>query len=112
MVGNDKNKFPHELLLTNRQVLSLHKSFANKSSADIKYPIIKNDTIRWIFQQITWSITKNRINIKKNVIKPLAKNVLASSGLTAAASAEHAGIRKKKYQDQEIVILYLLRIQH
>ena len=49
MVGNDKNKFPHELLLTNRQVLSLHKSFANKSSADIKYPIMKNDTIRWIF---------------------------------------------------------------
>ena len=38
MIGNsdDKINFPHELLLTNRQVANLHKAFANNSSADIK----------------------------------------------------------------------------
>ena len=37
MVGNsdDETNFPHKLLLTNRQVASLHKAFANKSSTDI-----------------------------------------------------------------------------
>ena len=38
MVGNsdDKTNFPHELLLTNRQVANLRKAFANNSSTDIK----------------------------------------------------------------------------
>ena len=38
MVGDsgDKTNFPHELLLTNRQVANLHKAFADKSSTDIK----------------------------------------------------------------------------
>ena len=31
-----KINFPHELLLTNRQVLNFHKVFANKSSTNIK----------------------------------------------------------------------------
>ena len=37
-IGNsgDNNSFPHELLLTNRQVASLRKSFANHLSTDIK----------------------------------------------------------------------------
>ena len=37
-VGNsdDKTNFPHELLLTNRQVANLRKAFANNSSNDIK----------------------------------------------------------------------------
>ena len=38
MVGdsNDKINFPHELLLTNRQVANLRKTFANYLSTDIK----------------------------------------------------------------------------
>ena len=38
MIGNsdDKTDFPHELLLTNRQVANLRKAFANHTSADIK----------------------------------------------------------------------------
>ena len=38
MVGdsNDKINFPHELLLTNRQVANLRKAFANYLSTDIK----------------------------------------------------------------------------
>ena len=38
MIGNsdDKSNFPHELLLTNKQVANHRKSFTNNSSADIK----------------------------------------------------------------------------
>ena len=38
MIGNsnDGTNFPHELLLTNRQVANLRKAFANNSSIDIK----------------------------------------------------------------------------
>ena len=37
MIGNNETNFPHELLLTDRQVSNLRKSFANNSSADIKF---------------------------------------------------------------------------
>ena len=39
MIGdsNDKTNFPHELLLTDRQVSSIRKAFANNSSADIEF---------------------------------------------------------------------------
>ena len=36
MIGNNETNFPHKLLLTEKQVSSLRKSFANNSSADIK----------------------------------------------------------------------------
>ena len=38
MVGNsnDNTNFPHELLLTNRQVENIRKAFANHLSTDIK----------------------------------------------------------------------------
>ena len=36
-VSNDKGNFPHELLLTNRQVSSIRKTFGNNSSVDIKF---------------------------------------------------------------------------
>ena len=51
MIGdsNDKTNSPHELLLTDRQVSSIRKTFSNNSSADIfKNSIIKNDTVRRI----------------------------------------------------------------
>ena len=39
MVGNldDEINFPHKLFLTNRQTLSLRKSFNNHTSVDIKF---------------------------------------------------------------------------
>ena len=36
MIGDHESNFPHKLLLTNRQVANLRKTFANKSSTDIK----------------------------------------------------------------------------
>ena len=39
MVGNsdDEANFPHKLLLTNRQILSLRKAFNNLTSANIRF---------------------------------------------------------------------------
>ena len=36
MIGDDETNFPHKLLLTNRQVANLRKSFPNNLSTDIK----------------------------------------------------------------------------
>ena len=39
MIGDSKDEanFPHELLLTDRQVSSICKAFSNNSSVDIKF---------------------------------------------------------------------------
>ena len=55
MIGDSNNKtnFPHEVLLTGRQVSSIRKPFANNSPVDIKFSknsVIKNDTVRRIFR--------------------------------------------------------------
>ena len=34
---NDEANFPHELLLTDRQIYSIRKAFSNNSPADIKF---------------------------------------------------------------------------
>ena len=36
MIGDNETNFLHKLLLTNRQVANLRKSFSNHSTADIK----------------------------------------------------------------------------
>ena len=36
MIRDNEVNFPHELLLTNRQIANLHKAFANYLSTDIK----------------------------------------------------------------------------
>ena len=36
MVGDDETRFPHKLVLTNRQVGNLRKTFATESSTDVK----------------------------------------------------------------------------
>ena len=36
-VSNDETNFPHKLLLTDTQVLRLHKAFANNSSTNKNY---------------------------------------------------------------------------
>ena len=48
MIGdsNDKTNFSHELLLTNRQVSSIHKAFANNSSVDFKFSKAQLSKIR------------------------------------------------------------------
>ena len=36
MIGDDENNFAHKLLLTNRQVVNLRKTFADNSWTDTK----------------------------------------------------------------------------
>ena len=66
MIGhsNDKTNFPHELLLTSRQVSCIRKAFANNSSVDINFSKTQlSKMIHRIFRKITCSFTKNRITI-------------------------------------------------
>ena len=84
MIGdsNDKGNFPHKLLLTDRQVSSIRKAFANNSSVDIKFSKT----------QLLGPLLKTGLPL---IITPLAKSVLIPLELTAAASAADAGIHKK-----------------
>ena len=98
MIGNNETSFPHELLLTNRQVASLSKAFANYLSTDIKLsktPISKMIQSGVFLGRLLGPLLKTGLSLMKNVIKSLAKNVLISLGLTAAASAADTGIHKK-----------------
>ena len=97
MIGNSDN-FPHKLLLTDRQVENLRKSFVNYSSTDIKLSktqfskIIKSEGF---LGRILGPLLKTGLFLMKIVIQPLAKSVLIPLGLTAAASAADAEIYKK-----------------
>ena len=44
--SNDNSNFPHELLLTNRQVANIRNAFTNHSSIDIKFRGIFRKFIR------------------------------------------------------------------
>ena len=100
MIGDsdDKINFPHELLLTNRQVANLRQAFANKSSTDIKLSktqLYKMRQSGGFLGRLLGPLLKTRLPLIKDVIKPLVKSVLIPLGLTEAASAADAGIHKK-----------------
>ena len=92
MVGNsnDNTNFPHELLLTNRQVENTRKAFANHLSTDIK--LSKTQLSKMIqsgefLGRLLGPLLKTGLPLMKSVIKLLAKIFLIPLGLTAAASA-------------------------
>ena len=98
MIGNNETSFPHKFSLTNKQVSNLHKAFANYLLTDIK--LIKTQISTMIqsgefLGRLLGPILKSGLLLIKNVIKPLAKNILIPLGLTAAASTADTGIRKK-----------------
>ena len=100
MIGNsgDNTNFPHELLLTNRQVAIIRKAFANNLSTDIKFSkaqLSKMIQSGGFLAKLLGPLLKTGLPLMKSVIKPLAKSVLIPLGLTAAASAADAGIHKK-----------------
>ena len=100
MVGNsnDNTNFPHELLLTKRQVENIRKAFANHLSTDIKLSKTQLSKIiqsgGFLGRLLGPSLTTG-LSLMKSVIKPLAKSVLITLGLTAAAPEADAGIHKK-----------------
>ena len=100
IISNDETNFPHKLLLTDRQVSSLRKSFANNSSTDIE--LSKTQLSQMIqsgefLSRLLRPLLKTGLPLIKKVIKPLAKTIsaLIPLGLTAAASAADAGIHEK-----------------
>ena len=91
MIGHsdDKINFAHELLLTNRQVANLRKVFANSSLTDIKLSKIQLSKMiqsEGFLGRLLGPLLKTGLPLMKNVIKPLAKSVLVSLGLTPTAS--------------------------
>ena len=100
MIGdsNDQTNFPHELLLTDRQVSSIRKTIANNSLVDIKFSkaqLSKMIQSGGFLGKLLGPLLKTGLPLMKNVRTPLAKSVLVPLGLTAAASAADAGIHKK-----------------
>ena len=93
MIGNSNNKtnFPHKLLLTNRQILTLRKAFANHTSVDIKLPMAQLTKMqKGGFLKFLMPLLKSGLPLLKSIVKPLVM-----LDLTAAASATDAAINKK-----------------
>ena len=96
MVGdsNDNTNFPHELLLTNRQVANIRKAFDNLSSIDIK--LSKTQLSKMIQSGgFLGNLLGKLAGPLMKVAMPLAKNVLAPLGISAAMSAIDGSIKRK-----------------
>ena len=90
----DGNDLPHELLLTTRQKTKLRNAFNNNMSTDLK---LSKAQISKIIQSggFLGSLLSKLAGPLMKAAIPLAKNILAPLGITAAASAIDAGIQKK-----------------
>ena len=88
------NNLPYELLLTARQKTKLRNALNNNMSTDLKLSKAK---ISKIIQSggFLGSLLSKLAGPLMKVAIPLAKNVLAPLGITAAASA---GIQKKYWK--------------
>ena len=85
------NNLPHESLLAKRQKTKLRDAFENNMPSDIKLSRISKILPSGGF--LAPSLSKLAGPLMK-VAVPLAKNILGSLGITAAASAIDAGIQK------------------
>ena len=82
--------------MTTRQKTKLRNTFNNNISTDLK---LSKAQISKIIQSggFLGSLLSKLAGLLMKVAIPLAKNVLAPLGITAAASAIDAGIKKKKH---------------
>ena len=94
MIGNsdDETNIPDKLLLTNRQVTTLRKAFANHTSTNVK--LSKTQLSKMIqsggfLGRLLGLLLRTGLPLMKSVIQPLAKSVL-----TAAAAAADEEIYK------------------
>ena len=92
----DVKDMPHELLLTTRQKEKLKNALNSNTSTDIKLSKAK---ISKIIQSggFLGSLLSKLAGPLMKVAVPLAKNILAPLGITAAASAIDAGIQNKAH---------------
>ena len=87
----DKNDLPHKLFLTTRQRTKLRNAFNDNMSTELR---LSKSQISKIIQSEGFlkSVSTKLAGPLMKVAVPLAKNVLAPLGITAAASAIDAGI--------------------
>ena len=74
--SNDDYNFPHKLLLTNTQVLQLHKAFVNNSSVNIKLSktqLYKIGQSGGFLDRFLEPLLKTGLPLVKNVLKPYLK---------------------------------------
>ena len=90
----NKDETPHELLLTTRQNTKLRNAISNTLTTDIKLSKAQTKKIIQSGGFLGKSLSKLAGPLMK-VELPLAKNVLAPLGLTAAMSAIDGSIQKK-----------------
>ena len=90
----NKDELPHELLLTTRQNTKLRNAINNNLPTDIK---LSKAQIKKLIQSggFLGKLLSKLAGPLMKVAMPLAKNVLASLGLTAAMSAIDGSIQKK-----------------
>ena len=93
----NKNETPHKLLLTTRQNTKLRNALNNNSATDIK---LSKAQIKKIIQSggFLGKLLSKLAGPLMKVALPLAKNVLASLGLTAAMSAIDGRIQNKIHE--------------
>ena len=106
--SNDKNNFPHKLLLTNTHVSRLHKASANNSSANIKLSkthLHKIGESGGFLGRLLGLLLKPGLPLMGSVIKSLAKSVLIPLGLTASASATDVAIHKKMFGSGKTILV-------
>ena len=90
----NKDEDPHELLLTTRQNTKLRNALNNNSATDIK---LSKTQIKKIIQsgRFLGKLLSKLAGPLMKVALPLAENVLAPLGLTAAMSTIDGSIQKK-----------------
>ena len=90
----NKDEDPHELLLTTRQNTKLRNALINNSATDIK---LSKTQIKKIIKSggFLGKLLSKLAGPLMKVALPLAKNVLAPLGLTAAISAIDGSVQKK-----------------
>ena len=95
--SNDENNFPHKLLLTNTQVLSLRKTFGNNFLANMKSSktqLHKIGQSGGFLGRLLEPLLKTGLPLIGHVLKPLSKSALIPLRLTAAASGTDAAIHE------------------
>ena len=92
--SNDNTNFPHELLLTNRQVANIRKAFAKNTSTDIK---LSKPQLSKMIQSggFLGNLLGKLAGPSMKVAVPLPKNVLAPLGISAAMSAIGGSIKRE-----------------
>ena len=92
----DGNDLPHELLLTTSQKTKLRNAFNNNMTTDL---ILSKAHISKIIQSGAFlgSLLSKLAGWLMKVAIPLAKNIWALLGITAAVSAIDAGIQEKMH---------------